>query len=285
MKTINHLFVKFKQGYFYTKYLEFKVAKNFRSNFGDLNFESVRTFVVFLGNSRSGTTLIRSIIDRHPEAIIGHELGILKQLTMGRSWDFIFKLICLTSLNFNKLDSWQGRVYSFSETKNANKNLKVLGNKKAYAFTKRLTENKHYLSLLKSCPIQIKFIRCVRNPFDVISRRQLYNKKTINENISNYFDLEDNAEKLLLLFNNAPIIHLYLEEIIENPIAKIKQLFNFLDLETDEQLISEFSESIDKKPLERRKEIDWSKEQKEVVKKLSIKMPHLKSFYFKDGTN
>jgi hypothetical protein len=46
-------------------------------------FEEVETFCLFIGYSRSGHTIVGSVLDAHPNVIIGHEMGVLKYIHAG----------------------------------------------------------------------------------------------------------------------------------------------------------------------------------------------------------
>ena len=49
--------------------------------------------VMFVGQSRSGHSLVGSLIDAHPEAVVAHEIHALKHLLQGRSFAEVVRAI------------------------------------------------------------------------------------------------------------------------------------------------------------------------------------------------
>ena len=77
-----------------SKWYELKQVIKFHQNWRGVDFSDMKSLVIFLGNPRSGTTLVRSIISAHPNAIISNELHLVKQLQTGLSWNHAVKKIC-----------------------------------------------------------------------------------------------------------------------------------------------------------------------------------------------
>ena len=78
-----------------SKWYELKQVIKFHQNWRGVDFSDMKSLVIFLGNPRSGTTLVRSIISAHPNAIISNELHLVKQLQTGLSWNHAVKKICI----------------------------------------------------------------------------------------------------------------------------------------------------------------------------------------------
>ena len=58
----------------------------FRINGLMTDLSQVRYFVVFLGNPRSGTTLVRSLLDAHPNIAIANEVHSIRLMEAGKNW-------------------------------------------------------------------------------------------------------------------------------------------------------------------------------------------------------
>ncbi len=74
--------------------------------------EGVRTLVQFVGFPRSGHSVVGSLIDAHPDAVVAHELDLMGLLEQGFSRDQLFALVCANSAEFDLHGrSWNGYSY------------------------------------------------------------------------------------------------------------------------------------------------------------------------------
>ena len=73
------------------------------------SFKNINTFCLFLGYSRSGHSLVGSLLDAHPNVIIGHEVDVLYLSQKGYSRDQILSIILENSKIFAKVGrGWSG---------------------------------------------------------------------------------------------------------------------------------------------------------------------------------
>jgi hypothetical protein len=128
---------------------------------------------MFIGYQRSGSTLVRSLLDAHPSVIIAHELTALKLVEAGVGKRSLYQLLLENSqdraqnkrqlmhgYNYKVPNQWQGR---FDE-------LRVIGDKKAAASTAQLAKNPRLLHWLRNTvATEVKFVHVVRNPYDNIA--------------------------------------------------------------------------------------------------------------------
>jgi hypothetical protein len=97
----------------------------------DESFCDIEKVCLFIGYPRSGHSLVGSLIDAHPHAVISHELDTIKLVKMGFSQRQIFSLI----LNNSKAFSRSGRIWTGYSYKVPNqyqgefKELRIIGDK------------------------------------------------------------------------------------------------------------------------------------------------------------
>ena len=162
------------------------------------SIQDVETFVFFIGYPRSGHSIIASMIDAHPDAILAHEYNLFSklatQLSTGNEYllnkSNLFNTLYQDSykeaivgwrsgkssydkkgysLKLNTSESWQGRFRS----------LKVIGDK-AGGCTSRVYRDQPelfqqiYHSLVDAIRIPVRVIHVIRNPYDMIATRLLY---------------------------------------------------------------------------------------------------------------
>ena len=160
--------------------------------------EDVETFMFFIGYPRSGHSIVASMIDAHPNAILAHEFSLFSKLAMRLSTgdEYLMNKFNLFnalyqdsytdaiagwrsgkssydkkgySLKLNASDSWQGRFST----------LKVIGDKSGGTTSRFYRDHPEqfkqmYHSLMDAVHVPIRVIHVVRNPFDMIATRLLY---------------------------------------------------------------------------------------------------------------
>jgi hypothetical protein len=196
-----------------------------------VDFSQLKTFVLFLGNPRSGTTLVRSIIDAHPNAIIANELHTVRQMKAGASWKKIRKNICINSRNFKANPVWTDYSYGIPGAGKKTK-IHIIGDKRAAGTVHEFSLHPHLVPELKALiPLPLKVIRCVRNPYDVIATRTRRNELDADQNIERYFSIEQEAQLILEQLQPSGVKYVYSEELIGDPGATINGLASFLELD------------------------------------------------------
>ena len=185
------------------KYLKRLKKTYMLPNLTSQSIEDVETFVFFIGYPRSGHSIIASMIDAHPNAILAHEFNLFSklatQLSTGNEYllnkSNLFNTLYQDSykeaiigwrsgkssydkkgysLKLNASESWQGRFSA----------LKLIGDK-AGGSTSRVYRDRPklfleiYRSLVDVVRVPVRVIHVVRNPYDMIATRLLYRMSSI----------------------------------------------------------------------------------------------------------
>lgn len=168
--------------------------------------DSVTGFVFFIGSPRSGHSIIGSMLDAHPDAVVAHEYNLFKKMasdpqlahnrtrlygalvkntraqaaTGWRSRDPSFAKKGY-DLNLGKEAAWQGRF----------RTLQLIGDKSGGKTVRLFSEDKQlfsrlYYNLLESVNVPIKVIHVVRNPYDMIATGLMYRLSVIHGHKANY---------------------------------------------------------------------------------------------------
>ena len=169
--------------------------KKFEMQEGRLSSEVLRnisTFVFFIGYSRSGHSIVGSILDAHPHIIVSNELQFMTKWSeiFSKQKDLgiinLFNTIYQSSINTLLPDmsrernskgytlaihlSWQGKF---------DKYIDVIGDKSGGGITSAYMNHKvdfliHYKELKERLQIPIKVLHVIRNPYDTLSTTYLY---------------------------------------------------------------------------------------------------------------
>ena len=263
----------------------------------------LRLFVLFVGFARSGHSIIGSLLDAHPDVIIAHEYNILKDVRKGSGNTKGAVLSLVNKLYKNSHDSaasgwrsekkgekgytldmtggWQGRI----------RRLKVVGDKAAGKIVK---EHMHDTS---RCPdimkmmnatlgVTVKAIRVLRNPYDIISTRVLYNTVTMNEiasarnpssqtvkykqpallarQIECFFELTSQVNKTITECN-LPVQDVHLADLVHRPRSVMKELCEAVQVECYSEYLDLCEQKVFKTLSKTRYLVEWSQPQIETV--------------------
>lgn len=256
--------------------------------------KGIEKFVLFLGNGRSGSSILGTLMDAHPHVIIANQM-----LKKGLNFE---KSPSKTSL-FNELYSksahdahgvrqftkkgytlgvnglWQGKYDDYIE---------IIGDKCGGPIITSYFENRekfirNYKLLEQTLLIPIRFIKPIRNPFDMIATVALarefgkygelkaknVTKRLENKTILRYVDytLEffDGGEELSEIFGRENVLDVHNCDLIDDPWGSIARIFKFLEVEASEHYLDVCSEKVFKSVSKSRTLIVWTPEQIEMV--------------------
>ncbi|PLK26704.1 sulfotransferase [Novosphingobium sp. TH158] len=223
-----------------------------------------RNFVVFIGNPRSGTTLVRSLLNAHPNVVIANEFNILAAFQQGeRDWRRVLGGIRRHAAWFDAKPVWQGYDYRINaRRKTPASAIRVIGDKKAGRTTLLFARHPELLeAFLAWCPVPVKFIHCVRHPLDVIATKTARNAMTLDENIDLYFQREAETAQICERVGPDACHSVYLEELIAQPRRTLAELARFLGIVADGRYAESCAGLIFADARQTREGLSWSPDQ------------------------
>lgn len=280
-------------------------------------FSYLKYFCMFIGPSRCGHTLIANILNAHPNVVISNELNPILLFLRGKDRPHIFEKIIQSMIIFkNKKSRWTSYSYDIDGLYQGTwENMSVIGDKlcgptttylgyskdnvidkanqirekskshKALITEKRIQELSGgilsdcelpiFESFKKFIGLEIKLIHIIRNPIYNITSLSLLNGHSIEQQIDEYFERFDTAIRIA---QNRECLHLFLDEIINNPISSIMQLCRYLRIDCDEQFLIKSSNIIFDKEHKNKDMRKWTDELIEKVNNEMYNRPLLKRY-------
>jgi len=208
--------------------VEALVQKHERLHPHRMDAQQPRTFVLFAGYSRSGHSLVGSLLDAHPQVLIAHELHALRQLARGHDFDTVLRAIKYNAHLFDHL----GRAYSGYDYRVPGQyqgrytELLVAGDKKGNG-TARLLSRRPELAERLHQWVPVRWIHVIRNPYDNIAAKALRTGADLERAAARYFA---NAETLARLKQRRPeaVLDVYLDDLVADPRAALRALLRAL---------------------------------------------------------
>jgi hypothetical protein len=268
----------------YTKSRAIRQELRARSHLLMTDLSHLEYFVIFVGNPRSGTTLVRTLLDAHPNVVIGNEVHILRLMKAGKNWNAVVRRILENSNRFAKNPTWTDYSYRIHNyPTNSKEMITVIGNKRAGGTTKALMEEPALLfKLFKFSSLPIRFIHCVRHPYDVIATKTRRNKQSMEYNRQRYFQLEKGAAHLFSLLGPRHCKRVYHEALIANPTDVLQDVLQFLGVTAEPAHLKACQALIYDKPHQSRFKSEWTAQAMAAVEQDALGCDHL-SYYLDQG--
>lgn len=254
------------------------------------NFYDLKTYCTFIGHMKSGGSMIGSLLDAHPNAILADEVYALRYVQAGFKREQIFHILLrasqkelmkgrvtarrLTPYSWLVPGQWQGRFAS----------LQVIGDSTTGSSTQQLAEMPKLLEKLRTImqPVNLRFIHVIRNPYDPISIMMIRGKRTFENACEHYFD---SCKMLLELYdqlNAAELLPIRYEDFVLQPEKNLAEICNFLGLEATSEYLNACASILNKSPERSRRLVKWEPEWIEDVKHRMSKYDFLAGYSFEE---
>lgn len=227
----------------------------------------LKYFCLFIGYPYSGHSLVGSIIDAHPNAVISHELHIGRLVKKGFSKEKIFSMIILNSMSYAEHERrWNNYTYAIPDEWNGRySSIQVIGDKKGGKSTKLFTNKTEVFDIVDTnFGIPVKYIHVIRNPYDMVStfyrKTKSAGEDKLKKNIEKCLIQIERVEKLRKEIKPENWLDFYYEQFLLDTAASIQSLFRFFELETPSGFIENCMKILYKKPHHSRFDILWKDE-------------------------
>jgi len=250
-------------------------------------FQEVKTFCLFVGHNKSGTSMLGSLLDAHPNVILADEVGALEHVSAGFKRDQIFQLL----LKGSRRELMKGRVtarrltpYSYlvpGQYQGRFTQLQVIGDGKAGSSTQRFAKEPHLLEYLQTVMegVDVKLIQVIRNPFDVISVMMVRGKRTFANSIYHYFTSCETLVKLRTGVNVSLHAVRY-EEFVNHPEQNLTRLCDYLGIEPHADYLQACAGLMHERPDRSRHMVEWTPDWIKVVDENIDKYEFLQGYSF-----
>lgn len=267
----------------------------------------------FVGYSRSGHSIIGSMMDAHPDMVIAHEFMLFKKWLsqpMLKSKENLFNALYRDSLldategmrtenkdskgyTLQMEQSWQGRF----------RTLRVIGDKSGGMVAKLYTKDpeevrRTYLEIADTVGIPIRVLHVVRNPYDIIATQLLFNgssvmgqkvKATVDHPYNNTAGLMLKAHALfrrassvmaMLKEWNLDVLEVHSADHVRDPKGTMQRICNFLEVECPDDYLQQCYDKTFKTLSRSRELVVWSEEILKMVEEGRRKFPFFLRYSF-----
>ncbi|NIM70218.1 MAG: hypothetical protein GTN86_06475 [Xanthomonadales bacterium] len=224
------------------------------------SFAGLRVYLMFIGQPRSGTTLLGSLLNAHRHVLVAQELNVLKYLRRGYRRAQILWLLGENERRFSSQGrSWTGYDYRVATRwQGAVEDLHVIGDKKASKSSEELARRPELLDRLAAeLSLPVKVIHVLRNPFNVIATIHRRSRVSL-ERAAELFFARTETNWRLMQQRSDQIHTLRLEDFIDAPQAGLAGLCAFIGVEPEPEYLQRCSAVVFRSPSQSAHGAPWT---------------------------
>ncbi|MBW3641790.1 MAG: sulfotransferase [Actinobacteria bacterium] len=253
------------------------------------HFDEVETYCMFIGTGRSGHSLVGSLLDAHPDAVIAHELDALRYFGARFPRRLVYAQILQNDREFTRRGRRARLDYAYSvpnQWQGRYRRLRLIGDKKGGRSTRRLRDDPALLDRVRAAvKVDFRVVQVARNPFDTIStmfRRSGDPSRgiTLETKIEHYRSLCRTlaiAGERLAPSEKFELRH---EDFVTTPRRWLAELCAFLGLEADDAYLADCASILFTSPRQTRGDAPWTPEAIARVDETIAAYPFLAGYSF-----
>ena len=249
-------------------------------------FSEVDTLCIFIGHVKSGATLVGSLLDAHPNAIVADEIDVMFYVSAGFRREQIFHLLEKGSrreMRKGRVTSRQMEAYSFAvplQWQGRSRRPRVIGDSKAGPTTRRFGRHPALLRRLdgRMGGVRPKFIHVVRHPLDPISATILRGRRSFDDAIGHYARQARTLDALRAGIGEDRLLTVAYEEFVHEPLGGLTAVCEFLGLDADPDYLAASAGIIHPSARPERLSVDWGPEHLASVDAIIDRTPFLERY-------
>ncbi len=254
-------------------------------------FENIHTFCLFIGHTKSGNSMIGSLLDAHPNAILADEVDTLRFFPAGFQREQIFYLL----LRASRRETLKGKVtarrlggYSWhipGQWQGRADNLQVIGDSTSGTTTRRLAHSPELFQQVEKAmgKVKVKFIHLIRNPFDPMSVMMVRGKRSFENAFTHYAKSCDILQGIYQRVGAENIYPIRYETFVSQPRTQLESLLSSLGLSAPEDYLQACAGILHSTPEQARQMVEWKPEWIEAVTRKIDQVDFLTGYTFSAG--
>lgn len=249
----------------------------------------VRTYCLFIGHGRSGHSIVGSLLDAHPQAIVSDELDALRYIAHGFLREQVLALSIersATAARHERRKSGRGGlVYSYLVPGWWNgrfEQLRLVGDTRAGGTVHQLAAEPALMDRVdrRMRCLSVRYVHVARNPYDNISTMTIRRGRTLDDAIAAYFADCESLVAIRARIGAQRLHDLRHEDLIADPRARLEELCRFLDLPVPDGYLDACAGILFSSPSRSRERVGWSPAQVERVAAQIARFDFLEGYSF-----
>lgn len=250
------------------------------------SFQDLNCFALIVGNARSGSTMLGSLLDAHPNVCIANESSASSIFWRNLSREEILREIEAYSESHRATGrDGGGYTYAIPQRSLSKPRIQVMGDKIWNPATLLLHGDHALIPRLESTlEVPVKIIHTVRNPFDTIATMHKRSGAPIRDRILWYFMHCDAAVAIYDRSRSDQYMNVHLEDVITSPEAMVKVICQFLGLDENDYPLDACREMLFKESKKTRFQHTWDRNDIQSIEERMSRYPFLEKYTGDDNS-
>jgi hypothetical protein len=258
-----------------------RIALTARGLAGRRRFRDVRAYCMFIGYPRSGHSLVGSLLDAHPRAVVAHELDALGLVARGWGRSGLFEAIVAHDGRFTSAGrQWHGYDYRVpGQWQGRFEVIEVIGDKKGGGSTLHLMRDPGLLDELRRIVgVPLRLVHHVRNPYDNIATMARAAQEPLSAAVSRYLGLCSTVRAVLDRCDATEVVSMRHETLVAQPRDELRRVGELLGLSTTPDYLDDCASIVFPDARQTRDDAEWTPELGERVGLAIAEYPFLSGY-------
>lgn len=234
-------------------------------------FSEVERFFFMLGYTRSGSTLVGTLLNAHPQMVIAHEADVFRFVRPGVTRSTLFAILLRRDREFAAIDrSYHGFAYSVPGSDQGSfTSLRVVGDKHAGRATRRLHADPALLERVRArVRVPIRVLHLVRNPFDNIASIARNRDLPLSSAMEIYGRLGVAVDEVSARLDPSELLAVRYEHVVADPVGTLRELCAFVGVDATPGYLTACAALISGDTRRSRDRVAWAPQQIAAVEDL-----------------
>jgi hypothetical protein len=229
-------------------------------------FAHVRTFCVFVGHNKSGTSLLGGLLDAHHAIALADELDVLRYVEAGFAREHIFHLVergARSEARKGRVTARRLQPYSYrvpGQWQGDTRVPFVVGDSTSGASTRRLGARPELTERIRTLMpgVDLRLFQVIRNPFDPISLMMVRGSRSFANAIDHYFAACEALARIRRA-EGAALLPVRYEVFVGDPVGGLSAACAFLGVDADGDYVDACASIIRTQPDRGRELVPWTR--------------------------
>lgn len=247
------------------------------------DFRDVERVFFLVGYPRSGSTLVGSMLNAHPEMVIAHESDLFRYVRPGIKRNQLFAILLRRDQQFAVVDRrWNGFDYALDAGDQGRfVHLRVIGDKHSGRAARRIHQDPALLDRLRRVvKVPIRALHLIRNPFDNIASIAHNRELPLARAIEIYRNLGVAVTDVCGMLHSDELFEVRFEEFTKNPTESLTSLCRFIGVDAHESYLKACAALADPGGRRSRSRFDWSESERQEVEDIIASRSLLRGYSF-----
>jgi hypothetical protein len=249
------------------------------------DFRDVERVFFLIGYPRSGSTLIGSMLNAHPEMVIAHESDLFRYVRPGVTRNQLFAILLRRDRQFAAVNRrWNGFDYALDHgTQGQFVRLRVIGDKHAGRAARRIHQDPALLDRFRRVvKVPIRVLHIIRNPYDNIASIAHNRDLPLGRGIDIYRKLVVAVTDVLGRLSDDELCEVRYEDFTRDPAEALTALCRFMGVDAPEDYVKGCAALADPGGRRSRTRFEWSEAERQEVNDIIASAPRLAGYTFEN---